>query len=431
MTDGGVKSNEDILRELSEGKSFLKVNGEDFTAGSRTEGLAVGGLWGHGHADWDEMRLCGGDLAVYVLSPGQLPPENATLVYTPHACPPGYSRLQVLHKARVLEAIVKASYRSNLSVSAPEVKQCVFREGSKLWLNSRYTLEVMQRNQTEAISGPAGQSHGGLIEHVFSLVCSSHHPTMASYKERPRKNWPYTTMLDALVKQPMLLVMVGPKDVQDSHHMFRISWSIGELLLISSLALWIKQGYVCFKYTFKSRLESLRAQYPTRDGRSRVGSYHLKMVFLRHLEEHPPQQEGCPFQLMLDLCQDLQHYLLMACLPHYFWPQCDLLRTVEDNERQCALKAVEQIIADPLRAILHSPTEPKNIYGPNSPDDMRRCFITVSSLPSCPVRRECLRRPLRCLDDHRECLYLDQLKRDGRRVSGRPGLVWLANYLQK
>ena len=403
-------------------------------AGSRPEGLCVGKHWGHGEADRDIMFLYGDDRGVYVVPPGQQPPEDATLVYTPHQCPPAYTRLQVLHKDRLLGAIVRGSSRSDLSVSAPEVQQCVVSEGGRQWLHSRHTLEVMQLSLTVAISGPAGQSFDGLIESVTSLVCSGPHPAMASYKERTRKHWPSPALLDALMQQPMILVMVGPKDAQDSYLMFRVSWSALELILIFSLGLWLKQGYLCFKYTVKSVLRALRPKDSAREGRSQVGSYHLKTVFLRHLEEHPPQQEGSPFQLMLDLCQDLQHYLLMGCLPHYFLPECDLLRTVGEEERRYALQAVGQVIADPIVAILNSPSEPRHIYGPyHSPDDLIRCFREVSSLPSCPERRERLRRLLRHLDDHREGLHQEQPGRDERsydRVSGRPGLVRLADYLQ-
>ena len=423
--------NEEELRRLREGWVFRRGRGGGLGAGSRPEGLCVDKHWGHGEADMDVMSLYGRDLGVYVVPPGQQPPEDATLVYTPHQCPAAYTRLQVLHKDRLLRAIIVGSNRSDLSLSAPGVQQCVVSEGGRLWLHSRHTLELMQPSHTKAISGPAGQSASGLYEYVSSLVCSGPHPAMASYKERTRKHWPSPALLDALMQQPMILVMVGPKDAQDSYLMFRVSWSALELILISSLGLWLEQGYVCFKYTVKSVLRALRPKDSAREGRSQVGSYHLKTVFLRHLEEHPPQQEGSPFQLMLDLCQDLQHYLLMGCLPHYFLPGCDLLRTVGEEEKQYALQAVGQVIANPIVAILNSPSEPGDIYGPHhSPDDLIRCFREVSSLPSCPKRRERLRRLLRHLDDHREGLHREQLERDEGWVSGRPGLVRLADYLQ-
>ena len=431
MEDWKVAWTKDRLDELREGKSFCELNSEDIMAGSRAEGLVVDEDWGHGDADKDYMLLCGGDLGVYVLPPGQQPPEGATLLYTPQQCPQAYCRLQVLHRERLLRAIAERSRKDDLSASAPELQQCVFREGCQLWLHSRHTLEVMQYSEIEAISGPAGQFDDGLIETVISLVCSGPHPAMASFMERNRKNWPCTAVLDALIKQPMLLVMVGPKEAEDSYLMFRISWSTLEIILVSSLDLWVKQGYVCFKYTVKSVLKSLRSKDATGDGRSHIGSYHLKTVFFRHLEEHPPQQEGSSFQLMLDLCRDLQCHLLIGCLPHYFLQECDLLRTVGDGERQCALQAVGKVIADPLMAILLSPSEPKAIYGLHSPYDLIRCFRDVSSLPSCPDRRQCLWCLLHRLDDHREGLYREQLERDGRwGLSGRPELARLTDYMQ-
>ena len=427
-----VKDNEERLTELSEGESFHWVNGGGLTAGSRAEGLAVEVNWGHGIVDVDTMLPCGGDLAVHILSPGQQPPKEATLVYTPHKCPPAYSCLQVLHQDRLMKAIFERIRRPYQSVSAHRIQKCVFSEGGRLWLHSRHLLEVMQTSHTEAVSGPAGQLAGGLLENVYSLVCSGPHPAMVSYEKRAReKHWPSPALLGTLMKQPMLLVMVGPKDTQDSYLMFRVSWSNLELLLISTLATWLKQGYVCFKYTVKAFLKSPRPDDSSRDGRSRVGSYHLKTVFLRHLEEHPPQQEGSPFQLMLDLCQALRHYLLMECLPHYFLPECDLLQTVGNEERQDALQAVHRVIADPLVAILLSPSHPEIIYGDQSPYDLIRWFRDVPSLQSCPERRRDLQWLFCYLDNHREGLHQRQLEKDGRNeISERPGLVRLADYLQ-
>ena len=398
------------------------------------EGAAMEDKWGHGEADVDEMRLCGADLGVHVLPPGQQPPGNANLVYTPHECPPAYTRLQVLHEDTVLSAIIRQSYWSeSMSLYCPKAQRCVISEDGRLWLHSKHTIELIQGTGTDAISGPAGQLEDGFIEHVYSLVCSGPHPAMASYKERPRKHWPSTALLDALLEQPMLLVMVGPKGTHDSHLMFRISWSHLELILMCSLAYWLKQSYVCFKYTVKSVLRSLRPLNSAGDGRSRVGSYHLKTVFLRHLEEHPPQQDGSPFQLMLDLCQDLQHYLLMGCLPHYFLPKCDLLGTVGDEERQYALQAIGQVIADPLAAILMSPSNPRAIYGQrHSPNDLVRCFKYMSSQPSCPKRRDVLQWLIRQLDRHRDGLHQEVVDKDRYfGVSGRPGLVRLADYFQR
>ena len=195
-----------------------------------------------------------------------------------------------------------------------------------------------------------------------------------------------------------------------------------------------KQAYVCFKYTFKRVLRSLRPHDVdlTINGRSQVGSYHLKTVFLRHLEQYPPQEHISPFQLMLELCQDLKQYLTTACLPHYFQPACNLLQTVGDEERQYALKAVVQVIADPMMAIMGSPSEPEAIYGVFTPFDIIRCFRNGWLMPFCASRFADLQQLLRRLDEHRKGLHQRQLKKDGRhpKVSGRPRLVSLSSMIQ-
>ena len=302
------------------------------------------------------------------------------------------------------------------------------RRRQRLWLHSRHTVEVMLHSLTKDISGLAGQRFEGLGELVLTLVCSSPHPAMATYMQRPRKYWPSSEQMTSFLKQPMLLVMLGPKGADDSHLQFRVSWSHLEISLISTLPLWVKQGYVCFKYTIKSVLASLRTQNEDAitDGRSRIGRYHLKTVLLRYLEEHPPSQEGSPFQLMLDICQDLQHYVVMACLPHYFLPDCDLLRTLGFEERHYGIQALRRAIEDPLVAIVRSPSEPQDILGNNSPDDLMRCFRVLSSRSSSSQGWEDLQRLLCILDEHREGLHRKQLEKDGHwRATGQ--LVQLAD----
>ena len=251
---------------------------------------------------------------------------------------------------------------------------------------------------------------------------------MATYMQRPRKYWPSSEQITSFLKQPILLVMLGPKGAQDSHLQFRVSWSHLEISLISTLPLWVKQGYVCFKYTIKSALASLRTRNEDAitDGRSRVGSYHLKTVLLRYLEEHPPSQEGSPFQLMLDLCQDRQHYVVMGCLPYYFLPDCHLLCTVGFEERHYGLQTLRLAIEDPLVAILRCPSEPQDILGNTSPDDLMCCFRVVSSRSSSSQGCKDLQRLLCTLGEHREGLHRKQLEKDGHwRATGQ--LVRLAD----
>ena len=161
------------MRALRDGKAF-QADGSwrwAFPSGSRSEGVAVRAGWGHGTADVDIMRLHGGDLGVYVLSPGQQLPEGVNLLHRPEGCAPAYSRLQVLDKEAVVKAIAKRTQKKHCSESDPVIEQCVGSESGWLWLHSRHTVEVMQHSLTKDISGPAGQKFEGLGELVLTLVC--------------------------------------------------------------------------------------------------------------------------------------------------------------------------------------------------------------------------------------------------------------------
>ena len=433
MWDSKVNHNEDILRKLAEGAALQEADGGGkwwLWAGSQPEGLAMERRWGHGRADEDIMWLYGGDLAVYVPD-GEQTPEAATLLYSPEGCPPAYSRLKVLNSDKLLAEIVRCS-RKIRSVDESGAQQCKVCHSDKVWLHSRHLLEGLQSVFTMSISGPEGQ-RGGLIESASTLVCSASHPAIKAYIERPRKHWPSPEQTESLLKQPTLLVMVGPKGtLQDSILQFRVSWSHLEIILITTLPTWVKQAYVCFKYTLKSILASLRPLHeePNDDGRSQVGSYHLKTVFLRYLEEHPPKKEGSPFHLVLDLCQDLRQYLEVGFLPHYFLPDCDLFKTVETGERQYAIQAVERFIDDPVAAIIHSPSEPRVIYGNYSAGDLIQCFRTMSSQSSSLESHENLQQLFCDLDKRREVRHHEQLDWNEGLLSERPGLVKLAACLK-
>ena len=159
-----------------------------------------------------------------------------------------------------------------------------------------------------------------------------------------------------------------------------------------------------------------RGQNEAADGRSKIGSYHLKSVFLHFLEKRPPSLITSPFQLFLDLLTHLDVYLQVGKLPHYFLPQCDLLETVGNDERHLARRVIREILSNPLNALLTSPTRPQQIYGEEvSPDDLAVAFHRVLAHPT---REQCwkdLSELLTCVDGQR---LRRQQKRYGRVASG-------------
>ena len=74
-----------------------------------------------------------------------------------------------------------------------------------------------------------------------------------------------------------------------------------------------------------------------------------------------------PFGLFVDLLHNLDRYFEIGKLPHYFLAECDLLETVDGEERRIARQAIQAISSDPLAAPLTSLTSPRQIYGEGPP----------------------------------------------------------------
>ena len=238
----------------------------------------------------------------------------------------------------------------------------------------------------------------------------------------------------------MCFVLVGSKESDNPDQQARVSCSPGEMLLISELPVYIKQGFIAAKCTFKSVAKHYQT-HEAADGRSHVGSYHLKTTLLHHLEKTPPSQINSPYQFMIDVLHDLHMYLKNGTLPHYFLSKCNLLATVGHDERQIALQTIQKIFSDPV-VVLQCPSEPNKIYGDDIwPDDLVVTFRRVFTDPSCERTREDLSQLLSRLDEYRlgryayfcrELKALDEEDEDADSwESWMPELTRLVDMLQK
>ena len=385
--------------------------------------------WGHPEADTDNMWLYGGPLGVHVPQ-GHQSSGRTVLRYRPEGCPPAYCKIEVTDTQALMMAEIEEVGQLDAG--------CVHRSEGVDWLHINETLRRLHLPEGLDISGPAGQSGGGMYEAIPALVCSATHPDMAwRYVHRPRQGWPSQEQLELIKQLPLLLVLIGHKHSDEFLLQARLSWSHSEMTLIISLPLNIKQIYIALKYAFKSLIKTFRGPNIDGDGRSLVGSYHLKTVFLRHLEERPRAMTGSQLDFMSGILYDFDGYLNAGKLPQYFLPDCNLLATVGPEERHIARNVIKHILNNPLRAILTCPTRPQDIYGEVSPDDLVAAFQQVSSLspPICARSREDLLWLLRRLDGRRQQRYQKQQKWDGRDirvgVSGRAELTGLVDMLQK
>ena len=288
-------------------------------------------------------------------------------------------------------------------------------------------------HDNDAVAGPAAQSDIYNTDTVQTLVCSGPYPDPHDeFQSRPRGSWPPLSLIKYILQMPMLLVLVGHKGSPESEfkRQARMSWSHLELKLIQGLPESVRQGYIACKYVMKRFLEAHRGQNAVAEGRSRVCSYHIKVVFLRYLEERPPSHITSPFGLFLDLLNELDKYLKVGKLPHYFLAQCNLLETVADHDLVIARRVISAILSDPLNAILTSPTDPQQIYGEVSSDDLVVAFQEFSSHRTHEQYWN-LSVLLARVDERRRQRFQEQQEEDDTyRISGRAELNGLVDMLK-
>ena len=422
-----MKENAAVMSGLHSGDVYREERGRWLIAGSQAEGLALEHEWGHPPADTDSMRLIGGRLGVYIPG-GQTTREAACLEYHPEGCPPAYCKVEVIDLTALRRAL--SNYTGSWWEEHIKVRRCTASAGGHHWLHTYNTLRLI-RFVGDTVSGPAKQD--GLAEKIITLVCSGPHPALErEFRHRSRKQWPPTNIIECILKLPILLVLVGHKLSDDVKYEARISWSHCEIKILQELPENVRQGYIASKYVLKYFLAAHRGQSKTNDGRRRVCSYHVKTAFLYYLEKRPPQMITSPFRLFIDLLNDLDHYLDVGKLPHYFLAESNLLETVDGEERRIARQAIQAILSDPLAALLTSPTDPHQIYGEVRSDALVDSFRRIVTHPTCERSWNDLSLLLARVDEYRRGRYGWQRWLDKEcRVSVRPELTELVAALKR
>ena len=433
LNASSAEMNEEVMSELEDGRVYHRegLNGAQLISGSQAEGLAMERRWGHPDSDMDKMHINGGTLGVYVVG-GQQPRGKSCLEFRPEGCPAAYCKLEVKDLSRLK--------RNNVGGGFWYCDSCVHESDGRQWMNTQNTVRKMKENgiftaNQSTIVGPSAYSDNmGSTDIVQTLTCSGSAPELhTEFRSRPRGSWPPVSLIKYILQMPMLLVLVGHKDSPESEFKLqaRMSWSHLELKLIQELPESVRQGYIACKYVIKRLLKAHRGQNEATDGRSSLCSYHLKVTLLHFLEKRPPSMVNSPFGLFLDLLHELDEYLKVGKLPHYFLAECNLLETMAADERGIARQVIAEILSDPLSALLTSPTDPEQIYGEVRPIDLAIAFQKVSAHPTREKSQKNLSRLLARVDERRREIFEYQRDIDKGWRSGRPALTLLVDTLKQ
>ena len=377
------KRNKKAMDILRHGFTSEKRDPISFMAGSQAEGLAMESNVGHGRADVDSMEIFtfGWDVVIRQ--------EKCNLFKDMHhleldetQSTPAYGRVKVVPGRCFTNGMDQLLRRMDEAVTERigkgSVSRCILWKDGQMWLSSQETVWALQPSywkDTVQISGPAGRVLRGTHEYIPCLRCLGPHPAEWAFFERSRpvgNSWPTRKILRRFKfpRDLLLLVCTGPKTSPHRQLEFRLSWSVYEVLMAKDIPLWVRQGYVAFKYTVKKEISELRGCSAIEEGRSVISSYHLKNVLFWTLEEPGAWEVSCAFVLFLLLVEKLSGYLKSpesgspACrLPLYFLPDCNLLENVPISELEFARQAVRRIQKDPVHAILMSPVDHEEAYG--------------------------------------------------------------------
>ena len=315
------------------------------------------------------MLLYGGTLLVYVdggISPSSDKPH---LKLQSSDAPHAYTYVELIGEA---ERYLDEMSRYLPGVTRSELEQSLHEDISgRMWLSSHGFKKLLLNTRhddphiTKGLRGPA-ENPSGNIEVVRTLICSGPLPTIEDFQLRKRlKNWPKAETLSMMRRLPAILVCTGHREMGDPNIQFRMSWSLGEVLIINDIPLWIRQAYCAFKYTVKRLRKKTGSEDESLGGRSEISSYHLKTVLLYTMEETPPCSfpDQNTFKMFVLLLKNLENYLQNGNLPHYFDPRCDLLETLHRDELERAKHIMGDILTDPISAILSSITHPEHLFG--------------------------------------------------------------------
>ena len=293
---------------------------------------------------------------------------------------PGHCRLRVYgDHTRVSEYMMAFDHHFT-----PDIYRkrggCIVEKDGTHWISPGRVVQLLtdhpSSGPSEALSSPAVMLKGGTTEIVPTLLCSHSLPFLKAYLKRTRYgNWPSPDILAVIAKLPTLIVGAGHKLSASRETEWRISCSHLEYVLITDLPVWVKQAYCGVKYILKCidreykittvNYDTLPSSSDFESGsRTKLCSFHLKMTLLWELENPDAWVYESSFYLMIHLFIAFLKFIEARRMPHYFMPQCNLLQCVAPEElKVTSVYIKDQILRDPIPAIVLAPKYPRQLYG--------------------------------------------------------------------
>ena len=197
----------------------------------------------------------------------------------------------------------------------------------------------------------------GSFDLVPGIECDGFPLIAKDWKKRVEgKPWPHPQTVTLIVSSGFYLVpKISKSTGSDPSTSFTIGFNTAEKLLAQSVTRFQRECYRVLKMYYYEKLK-LKPKV--------LSTYHLKTVFFWVLEKTDGsiwKEENRAYCCML-LLQYLRMFIMKGNLPHYFLPENNLFKYLEKRELKKVLKAVEDVMADPISASGKAIEQIKSFY---------------------------------------------------------------------
>ncbi|XP_071128161.1 uncharacterized protein [Mytilus edulis] len=287
------------------------------TSGSFGEGLEMRG------SDLDIMFVRK-NIEVYVVKPHCVNPNMSYLSIDTNAVKPGFTKLRL-------------KYTSSQTLLA----NCV-QFTNKYYLSSKLCYQLVDTTNLLKIHGPCIADMEEAFDIADCLHCKTWVASAAHWITRSTNAWPNYNVKQSIINHGVLFVPIGVKGSSNEDIEWRISFSIGEKLLINTFTHTQLLCYVLMKILLKDVIASYS------ECKDFLCSYFLKSIIF-WISEELPQSVWKPDNLIpcfMRCFSRLVYCVEYSVCLHYFIPQNNLF---ENKMEGCARK----VLLEKLK-ILHS-----------------------------------------------------------------------------
>ncbi|XP_076072046.1 uncharacterized protein LOC143043749 [Mytilus galloprovincialis] len=156
----------------------------------------------------------------------------------------------------------------------------------KNYLSSTLFKQHIINSDTQMIHGPCISDKYGRHDHAFCLHCKTWISQASTWITRSNNSWPRFNVKQSIIKHGVLVVPIGVNGSPKENIEWRISFSVGEKMLISTFT---HTQVVCYAL-LKILLKDVIATYT--ECSDLLCSYFLKTIILWMSEELPPSMSG-------------------------------------------------------------------------------------------------------------------------------------------